>query len=134
MRGMYMNVQIRPRVGRGGPPGTRVEVDWQVPGVGLGRKVYLAPPDRPFKMSSPHQHNSGHLLVCMSGQAVLAYRKADGSLVWEVLEEGGIYWIPPGVPHQLRIEPGGILATYFPPQTWMNPEVGLKKFDEDWFG
>lgn len=128
-----MSVQVRTRVGRGEPPGARVEVDWQVPGTRLGRKVYLAPLDRPYKMPNPHQHNTAHFFVCMAGQAAVAYRKPDGSIVREVLEEGGIYWIPPGVAHQLRIEPGGILASYFPPQTWMNPDVGLRQIDEDWF-
>lgn len=127
---MKIRQELRP--GRNGSDG-RIEVDWRIPGAGLmGRKVYLVAEDRPRRMLRPHRHLTPHLLVCMAGRALLAYREIEQSVMLLEMFPGHTYHIPSALPHQLLMEPGTTLAAYFPTMTWVNREERIHELNEDW--
>lgn len=127
-----MMIRQEARPGQEGLDG-RIEVDWRVPGAGLlGRKVYLVAEERPRRMARPHRHQTPHLLVCMAGRALLAYRAPGEPAALVAMLPGHTYHVPSGLPHQLLMEPGAALASYFPTMTWVNPEEGIEELDEDW--
>jgi mannose-6-phosphate isomerase-like protein (cupin superfamily) len=125
-------VDCMPRTGASGSDG-RVEIDIAVPGTSLGRKVYFAPPEKPRKLPYPHQHYSAHLLVGVSGMTWIALRELDQVVTKQQLTAGDAFTVPPGRPHQMLVEAGGIVASYFPAATWISREEELEQLDEDWF-
>ena len=46
---------------------------------------------------------------------------------------GYVYTVPPRLPHQMCMEPGSVMASYFPATTWLSKEEELEELDEDWF-
>lgn len=128
-----MVVEHTPRLGVSGCDG-RVEVDTQVPGTKLGRKVYFAPFDRERKLLyCPHRHNSGHMLVCIAGRAWLAYREPGEAVRTRQMVPGYICAVPPRLPHQMRMERGSVVASHFPAATWLSRDEELEQLDDDWF-
>ena len=112
----------------------RVEIYTQVPGTWLGRKVYFAPLASNWKLlNCPHRHKTGHVLVCIAGKGWLAYRELDVPVRKQEMVPGYIYVVPSRLPHQMYIERGGIVASYFPPATWLSREEELEELNEDWF-
>jgi hypothetical protein len=127
-------VRQRPRPHGTGQVGDRVHIDTRLPGTSLARKVYSAPLDRLWQMPRAHRHNTSHHLLCLSGGSVIGTRAREGDPVdLTRLGAGESLFIAGRIAHQLLVEPGGVVASYFPPATWLSTNEDLVILDEDWF-
>ncbi len=105
---------------RPGPGSRRIEVDWQLPGLRRGRKVYVGGGE-PWLLIEPHVHPSPHQLLCIAGSAHLTVADPDGARL-VVLGPGELVEVGGGVAHQSVLMPGGILSALVPATSWLGVE------------
>jgi hypothetical protein len=132
---MKISLDRQTRPGQVSPDGVRITVDTRVPGTLLGRKVYQTPASATWKLDKPHRHNSTHHLLCFAGTCVVALREESDNPVRRIeLSRGDSVLIASGVTHQLMLLPESIVASYFPPTTWISKNEELRILDESWLG
>lgn len=126
-------ITVKDRPGAVGADGTRVEVEVRVPYTAYGRKIYHTPATSSYRIPQAHVHTSPHLLMCLTGEAVIAYRPAPGSpVVRQPLRAGESWRVAGGVAHQLLLRPETVVASYFSPLSWLGHGEELEVLDEDW--
>lgn len=131
---MSSTITVKPRPGAVGVDGTRVEVEIRVPYTAFGRKIYHTPSHSTYRIPTVHAHTSPHLLMCLIGEAVVAYRPAPGAPVTHQRLHAGESWRVEGnVDHQLLLQPDTIVASYFSPLSWLGHAEELVNTSEDWF-
>lgn len=117
-------IRVRDRSTASDGRGMTVAIDHQIPGTTLGRWVFHAPTDAPWSTPNPHLHDYPHDFVCIRGRCLLAYGPGDAEPRRTLLMAGDVCHVRASVAHQLLLDPGAVVASYIPHDTWLRrPDV-----------